>query len=38
MAFAVLFGVFVLKERLDLARLASTGITLIGTVKLKMSK
>ena len=38
MVFAVLFGVFVLKERLDLARLASTGMTLIGTVMLKMSK
>lgn len=38
MVFAVLFGVFILKERLDLARLASTGITLIGTVMLKMSR
>lgn len=38
MVFAVLFGVFVLKERLDLARLAATGITLIGTVMLKLSK
>ena len=38
MVFAVLFGVFVLKERLDLARLASTGVTLIGTVMLKTSK
>jgi drug/metabolite transporter (DMT)-like permease len=38
MMFAVLLGVFVLKERLDLARLASTGMTLIGTVTLKMSK
>ena len=38
MVFAVLFGVFVLKERLDLARLASTAITLIGTAMLKMSK
>ena len=38
MVFAVIFGVFVLKERLDLARLASTGLTLIGTVMLKISK
>ncbi|MGP1253191.1 MAG: DMT family transporter [Kiloniellales bacterium] len=38
MVFAVLFGVFVLKERLDLARLASIGTTLIGTVMLKLSK
>ena len=38
MVFAVLFGVFFLKERLNLARLASTGLTLIGTVMLKMSK
>jgi drug/metabolite transporter (DMT)-like permease len=38
MVFAVLLGVFFLKERLDLARLASTGVTLIGTVMLKMSK
>lgn len=38
MVFAVLFGVFVLKERLDLARLASIGTTLIGTVMLKMSR
>ena len=38
MVFAVLFGVFFLKERLDLARLASTGVTLIGTVMLKMSR
>lgn len=38
MVFAVLIGVFVLKERLDLARLASIGMTLIGTVTLKMSK
>ena len=38
MVFAVLIGVFVLKERLDLARLASIGTTLIGTVMLKMSK
>lgn len=38
MVFAVLIGVFVLKERLDLARLASIGTTLIGTVMLKMSR
>jgi drug/metabolite transporter (DMT)-like permease len=38
MVFAVLLGVFFLKERLDLARLASTAITLIGTLVLKMSK
>ncbi len=38
MVFAVLFGVFFLKERLDLARLASTGLTLIGTVMLKLSR
>ena len=38
MVFAVLFGVFFLKERLDLSRLASTGMTLIGTVMIKMSK
>jgi drug/metabolite transporter (DMT)-like permease len=38
MVFAVLFGVFFLKERLNLARLASTVITLFGTVLLKMSK
>ena len=38
MVFAVLFGVLILKERLDLARLASTGVTLIGTVMLKLSR
>ena len=38
MVFAVLLGVFVLKERLDLARLASIGTTLIGTVMLKLSR
>ncbi|CAE7801112.1 unnamed protein product [Symbiodinium microadriaticum] len=38
MVFAVLIGVFVLKERLNLARLASTAVTLIGTVMLKTSK
>ena len=38
MVFAVLFGVFLLKEKLDLARLASTTVTLVGTVLLKTSK
>ncbi|MBO6637414.1 MAG: EamA family transporter [Roseitalea sp.] len=38
MVFAVLIGVLLLKERLDLARLASIGMTLIGTVMLKMSR
>ncbi len=38
MVFAVLFGVFFLKERLNLARLASTTITLVGVVMLKASK
>jgi drug/metabolite transporter (DMT)-like permease len=38
MIFAVLFGVFFLKERLDLARLASTAVTLIGAVMLKTSR
>ncbi|NNE24614.1 MAG: EamA family transporter [Rhizobiales bacterium] len=38
MIFAVLFGVFFLKERLNLARLASTAITLFGVVMLKTSK
>ncbi len=38
MVFAVLFGVFFLKERLNLARLVSTSITLIGTAMIKMSK
>lgn len=38
MVFAVLFGVFFLKERLDLARLASTAATLAGAVLLKTSK
>ena len=38
MVFAVLIGVLFLKERLDLARLASTTIALLGTVLLKMSK
>lgn len=38
MVFAVLIGVFVLKERLDLARLLSIGSSLIGTVLLKMSR
>jgi drug/metabolite transporter (DMT)-like permease len=36
--FAVLFGVFFLKERLNLARLASIAITLFGAVLLKASK
>ena len=38
MVFAVLFGVFILKERLNLLRLTSIGTTLIGTVMLKMSR
>jgi uncharacterized membrane protein len=38
MVFAVLFGVFFLKERLDLAKFASIGVTLIGTAMLKISK
>ena len=38
MVCAVLFGVVLLKERLDLARLASPGMRLIGTVMIKMSK
>jgi len=38
MVFAVLFGVFILKERLDLRQLASTAITLMGTVMLKTSR
>lgn len=38
MVFAVLFGVLFLKERLDLARLASTAVTLIGAVMLKIAK
>ena len=38
MVFAVLFGVFVLKERLNLARLASITTTLIGAVMIKMSR
>ncbi len=38
MVFAVLIGVFCLKERLNLARLASTMIALIGAVMLKASK
>ncbi len=38
MVFAVLFGVFFLRERLNLARLASTTITLVGAVMLKTSK
>lgn len=38
MVFAVLFGVFFLREPLDMAKLASIGVTLIGTPMLKMSK
>lgn len=38
MVFAVLFGVWLLKERLDLARLASICVTLIGTAMLKLAK
>lgn len=38
MVFAVLFGVLFLKERLDLARLASIAATLIGTAMLKLSR
>lgn len=38
MVFGVLFGVFFLKERLNLARLASTTITLLGAVMLKTSR
>ena len=38
MVFAVLIGVLVLKERLDLERLASIGTTLAGTVLLKLSR
>jgi len=38
MIFAVIFGVCFLKERLNLARLASTTITLLGAVILKMNK
>jgi drug/metabolite transporter (DMT)-like permease len=36
--FAVLIGVVVLKERLNLARLASIGTTLIGTTVLKLGR
>ena len=38
MVFAVLIGVFVLRERLDLARLLSIFTTLVGTVMLKVSR
>jgi len=38
MIFAVIFGVCFLKEQLNLARLASTAITLLGAVILKMNK
>lgn len=36
--FAVLFGVLLLKERLDLVRLTATITTLVGTVMLRTSK
>lgn len=36
--FAVILGVVVLKERLNLARLASIGLTFVGTTLLKMSR
>ncbi len=38
MVFAVLIGIVFLKERLNLARLASIATTLIGTVMLKLSR
>lgn len=38
MVFAVLIGVFFLKERLNLVRVVSTAITLAGVVMLKVSK
>jgi drug/metabolite transporter (DMT)-like permease len=38
MIFAVIFGVFFLKERLDLARLSSTAVTLAGAILLKTSR
>ncbi len=38
MVFAVLFGVFFLKERLNLVRVISTAVTLAGVVLLKTSK
>ncbi len=38
MVFAVLFGVFVLKERLDLARVVSTCVTLGGAILLRVSR
>lgn len=38
MVFAVLIGVFFLKERLSLVRVVSTAITLVGVVMLKASK
>ncbi|MEH6525429.1 MAG: DMT family transporter [Sneathiella sp.] len=38
MVFAILFGVFFLKERLDLRRLFSAFVTLSGTVLLKFSR
>jgi drug/metabolite transporter (DMT)-like permease len=36
--FAVLIGVVFLKERLNLARLASIAVTLVGTAILKLSR
>ena len=38
MVFAILFGVFILKERLSLTRLASTVVTLAGAVMLKLAR
>ncbi len=38
MVFALLFGVFFLKERLNLVRAASTALTLLGAVILKLSR
>jgi drug/metabolite transporter (DMT)-like permease len=36
--FALLIGVFVLREKIDLAKLASTAITLIGVALLRLAK
>ncbi len=36
--FALLIGVFVLREKMDLAKLASTAITLIGVALLRLAK
>lgn len=36
--FALLIGVFILKERLDLAKVASTMLTLLGAALLRLSK